>query len=275
MTTWVICGAARGVGKTHLAHKLCEILPRAVYVKCGHGTPKPDGPENFFQTQTELDAFLASRRESSEHVVVESNAMARQGAGDVIIFLDDIDGVTGVRGDVGKLRTNAHVKVSTGVAVRDWKRALREKVTDAKLREAICDALAEQKRFLAGASPAVRTKVWFTMGDMHAFGSGLARLLENIERSGTLSRAAEDSGMSYRHAWKLLRNAEKHLGKRLILPKAGGVGGGGTVLSDEGRRLLNVFKHLNREVAAFADERFAQLYAAERSDNERLKDGPS
>jgi len=275
MTTWVICGAARGVGKTHLARRLCELLPGAVYAKCGHGMRKPGGAENFFQTKADLDAFLASGRESVRHVVVESNAMAREGEGDVIIFLDGIDAVTDVRSDAEELRSNAHVKVSTGVAVRDWKRALRGKVADAKLREAVCDALAEQKRFLAGAAPAVRTKVWFTVGDMHAFGSGLARLLEDIERSGTLSRAAEDSGMSYRHAWKLLRNAEKHLGKRLILPQAGGAGGGGTVLSDEGRRLLDVFKRLNREVADFADERFAQLYAGESSRNEKPKDDPS
>ena len=131
MTTWVICGAGRGVGKTHLARRLCEILPGAVYAKCGHGTPEPGGPENFFRTKAKLDAFLASLRESVQHVVVESGAMAREGEGDVIIFLDGIDAVTDVRDDVGQLRANAHVKVSTGVAVRDWKRALRGKVAEA------------------------------------------------------------------------------------------------------------------------------------------------
>ena len=35
-TVWVICGAERGVGKTHLGSRLCEVLPEAVYVKRGH-----------------------------------------------------------------------------------------------------------------------------------------------------------------------------------------------------------------------------------------------
>lgn len=268
MMTWVICGAGRGVGKTHLARGLCEILPNAASAKCGHGEEKPDGPGNYFTTQDKLSAFIEACRDSCDHVVVESNAMARGGTGDVIIFVDEIPGVTDVRDDVATLRANSHVAVGAGGSVRDWKKALRRRVPDRRLLEAVCDVLAEQKRHLSGASCAVRSKVWFTVGDMHVFGSGLAGLLENISRSGTLSRAAEDSGMSYRHAWNLLKNAEKHLGKRLILPQAGGVGGGRTSLSDEGRRLLEVFKRLNSEVAAFADSRFAALYGDGASDDE-------
>ncbi|HUW56764.1 MAG TPA: LysR family transcriptional regulator [Planctomycetota bacterium] len=275
MMTWVISGAGRGVGKTHLARRLCEILPRAIYAKCGHGDAKTDGPGNFFRTQDELDAFLASRRGSCEHAVVESNAMARAGTGDVIVFLDARADTTNVRDDAAELRDRAHLRVSPGVSIREWKHVLRERLTDLRLRETVCDLLAEQKRFIAGASPAVRTKVWFTVGDMHAFGSGLARLLESIERSGTLSAAAEDARMSYRHAWKLLKNAEKHLGEQLILPQAGGAHGGRTTLTDNGRRLLDVFQRLNREVASFADERFAQLYRGESTDHEQPRHDPA
>jgi len=38
------------------------------------------------------------------------------------------------------------------------------------------------------------------------------------------------------------------------------VGGGCSVLSPEGERLTDAFDRLNREVAEFADRRFAELY---------------
>ncbi len=109
----------------------------------------------------------------------------------------------------------------------------------------------------------VRTKVWFAVGDLHAFGSGLARLLEDIDRYGTLRRSARESGMSYRHAWNLVKNAEGHLRKRLIVKYPGGVGGGRSELSKDGRRLLEAFRHLNRDVAEYADSRFSELLEKE------------
>ena len=269
MTTWVICGAGRGVGKTYLARKLCDVLPNAVYAKCGHGRRRAEGPENFFRTQQELDEFITGQRGKCEHVVVESNTMARSGAGDFVIYVGERPKGTDVRDDAKTLALKSDVTISPGFSIRNCKRALCSHVNDTTLRETLCDVFVMQMRHVAGAAPSVKSKVWFTVGNMHAFGAGLARLLENIERLGTLSAAAEDAGMSYRHAWKLVRNAEKHLGRKLIRPQAGGAGGGGTSLSDAGRRFLEVFRRLNREVAAFADERFAQLYAGGSTDDEK------
>lgn len=110
----------------------------------------------------------------------------------------------------------------------------------------------------------VRTKVWFTTGNRHAFGDGLARLLSNVERYGTLSRSAEETGMSYRHAWNLIKNAETHLKKRLMVKYPGGAGGGHSELSRDGRRLLKAFRHLTRDVARYADSRFMELLKEEK-----------
>ena len=109
----------------------------------------------------------------------------------------------------------------------------------------------------------VRTKVWFTIGKRHAFGAGLARLLENIEQYGTLSRSARETGISYRIAWNLLNTAESHLRKRLIVKYPGGVGGGRSELSQNGKRLLKAFRHLNRDVARYADSRLSELLEKE------------
>ncbi len=204
---------------------------------------------------------MDSQRDCTENFVVESNELARQREGDTIVFVGPIPGVTDVRDDADLLRENADVQIAAGFSMRDCRRMLRARVPDSALREAVCDIFVDQNRYLAGPSPVVRSKVWFTVGDMHAFGSGLARLLEAIERTRTLTDAAKEMQMSYRHAWKMLRTAERHLGRKLILPRTGGFGGGGTTLSDDGRMFLDVFQRLNRDVAAFTDKRFAELYA--------------
>jgi len=106
---------------------------------------------------------------------------------------------------------------------------------------------------------AVRSKIWLVAGRDHAFGTGLARLLRSIEESGTLRQAARASDVSYRHAWNMIRKAESHLGRRLIIARPGGAGGGGTCLSEAGKQLLEVFTHLEHEVSAYASARFDNL----------------
>jgi len=257
---WVVCGAARGVGKTHLATSLCGVLPDAVYVKSGHGRPRPGKPANFFQTDEELSAFIEDRRGGREHIVAESNALARRRAGDVIIFVDAAPGCEDVRPDAAELRANSHIVISPAGSTDGWRDVLAGRLDDPELCDSVFDALLQQQEHVRRPVPAVRSKVWFVAGGKRVFGSGLAQLLVQIDRLGTIRQAAEAVKMSYRFAWGLLKAAEKGLGKRLIRPRLGGVGGGGAELSPEGRRLLGIYERLSSEVAAFADDRFAQAW---------------
>ena len=265
-TVWVVCGAGRGVGKTHLAQRLCEVLPEATYAKCGRGQAKSDRPANFFGTQKQLAAFIASARRSHGHIVIESNAWARSGEGDIVIYVDAIEGETNVRSDARALGAKSHLEVAKDATVGDWKTVLAGKLADAGLCEAVCGVLAEQRRYLERPHLAVRSKVWFVADDTHALGPGVARLLEGIERYGTLRGAAGAAQMSYRYAWGLIKAAEKQLDRRLVLPSPGGVGGGRSTLSAHGRHLLEVFRRVSSEVAEFADARFAAHYEKEPPD---------
>jgi molybdate transport repressor ModE-like protein len=120
-----------------------------------------------------------------------------------------------------------------------------------------------RRQFVAGATPSLkieaRSKLWLVIGHRRIFGSGLARLLEGVEKNGTLRKAALTARMSYRYAWNLVRSAEGGLKARLLLPQAGGKGGGRSVLSPAGRSLLKLYRHMERETATFADERLAAL----------------
>lgn len=263
---WVICGPGRGVGKTHLARNLCALLPNSIYVKHGCGKTKSHKAPYFFRTEEKLASFLEECRTSYEHIVVESNMMARKGEGDVIIFLGGpVRGSRGVRSDVKILQANAHIRIDGAASVDQWKSVLRGQLKDRATCGRICRIFQEQRLHMQRAGPTVRTKVWFVAGDEHVFGLGLSRLLENIERCGTLRDSARAARMSYRYAWDLIRKAEKRLGEPLIHPRAGGKGGGKTELTQQGRRLMSTYERLSEEVAAFADERFAVLLEKEKS----------
>ncbi len=265
-TVWVICGAGRGVGKTHLAERLCEVLPRATCAKCGRGHPKPHKPQNFFGTQRQLASFIASARRSHQHIVVESNAWVHSGEGDIVIYVDAVEGETDVRSDAGVLRAKSHLVVARDASVENYRTFVASKLSDSALCEAVCDILTEHKRHFEKPALAVRSKVWFVLDESHAFGPGAAKLLEGVERYGTLREAASAAQMSYRYAWGLIKAAEKQLHRRLVLPSSGGIGGGRSTLTFHGRYLLRVFRRISSEVADFADSRFAAHYHKELSD---------
>ncbi|MCK4752589.1 MAG: hypothetical protein KAS75_04020 [Planctomycetes bacterium] len=262
---WVICGAGRGVGKTTLALKLCEILPNSVYAKCGHGNAKAGKPGNFFGNLTELESFIETSKSSSKHIIIESNAIANSARGDITIFIDGIKGKTNFRKDIKQLQTAANLRICCDATLTDWKKVLAVKAVSKPLRKTVCGCIAAQKRYLFGSQPAVRSKVWFESAGIHVFGSGLAQLLENINRLGTLQDATRVTDMSYRYAWNLIRMAEDHFGKTLIERHVGGSDGGGSALSADGQHMLEVFRQLNEEVAIFTNERFAKLYAKEKT----------
>jgi tungstate transport system substrate-binding protein len=79
-------------------------------------------------------------------------------------------------------------------------------------------------------------------------GKELLILLEKIDETGSLNRAVEEAGVSYRYGWALLNRAEGALGKALVLRQSGGTAGGGTTLTQEGRKLLGHMQSLQREV---------------------------
>ncbi len=257
---WTICGAGRGVGKTHVALALCELLPNSLYAKLSTSRPHPDKPANIFPSEHEIEAFINGHDEC-RHIVIEANALARKGRGDVIVFIDAPWGRQNLREDREELRERSHIAIAPDADVSGWKNTIQAggKLSDPALVENIYDLLIQQQRFISRAEISVRSKIWFEVGDERVFGFGLARLLENIEQLGSLSEAAGAMKISYRCAWGLIKDAEKNLGKQLISAQPGGAGGGRSTLTDDGRRLLAIFTTASREVAAYADSRFKAL----------------
>ena len=92
-----------------------------------------------------------------------------------------------------------------------------------------------------------RFKLWLENEEgQFLLGEGTFKLLEDIGLTGSLSEAAKKSGISYAHAWKKIRKVEKMMGKSLLVKSRGGVGGGHSTLTDDGRALLERFTDTKR-----------------------------
>lgn len=79
-------------------------------------------------------------------------------------------------------------------------------------------------------------------------GKVLLMLLQKIDETGSLNRAVEEAGVSYRYGWGLLNRAEEALERTLVSRQAGGSAGGGTTLTADGKKLLGHMEALQREV---------------------------
>lgn len=98
-------------------------------------------------------------------------------------------------------------------------------------------------------------KIWLDHRG-RAFGDGPARLLDGVEEWGSLRKAAQELGMSYNKAWRILHAAEERLGFALLDRSVGGSLGGGSHLTAEARDLVRRY----RAVASDADEALEAVF---------------
>ena len=71
-----------------------------------------------------------------------------------------------------------------------------------------------------------------------------------------MNAACQAMQMSYTKAWKMINRIEKKLGYRVMERVAGGREGGGSQLTEEGERLLRVYRKMREEVQAAAEISF-------------------
>ncbi|WP_045220044.1 winged helix-turn-helix domain-containing protein [Desulfonatronum thioautotrophicum] len=65
--------------------------------------------------------------------------------------------------------------------------------------------------------PTVRLHIWLEEDDKTVFfGSGRAMLLDMIQKHGSIKKASQAMGMSYRAAWGKIKASEKALGVQLV-----------------------------------------------------------
>ena len=79
-------------------------------------------------------------------------------------------------------------------------------------------------------------------GGKSLMGEGRARLLRQINTTGSLVKAAKQKGMYYRHAWGIVHRMEELCGQKIVRSIRGGAERGQSVLTQAGETLLSEFE---------------------------------
>jgi len=113
----------------------------------------------------------------------------------------------------------------------------------------------------------IRTKVWIDDDhDKVVFGSGRVRMLEAIDRLGSMNKAAKELKMSYRALWGRIKSTEDRIGAKVLMTMPGGGKGSGSILTPLGKQLLRDYKRLSNRVVEQADQAFDKIFGATRTD---------
>jgi molybdate transport system substrate-binding protein len=107
----------------------------------------------------------------------------------------------------------------------------------------------------------VGVRVWVERNGQAVLGEGRAELLAAIARVHSISAAARQLGISYRHAWKLVQEVNTAAGDPLVEAAVGGRSGGGAQLTERGKLSLEVFERLREEVRASAAQLLQRVVA--------------
>jgi molybdate transport system regulatory protein len=84
------------------------------------------------------------------------------------------------------------------------------------------------------------------LGDEIALGPGKIELLELVQRTGSITEAARQMGVSYMRAWTLIRTMNDCFRKPLVAAARGGrAGGGGATLTETGREALALYRRMS------------------------------
>lgn len=97
----------------------------------------------------------------------------------------------------------------------------------------------------------MRTKVWLTEDGKPIIGAGKVKLLKTIDEERSLRKACSTLGISYKHAWLILKKMNERIGHEVVTTVRGGKGQG-TFLTDYGKQLINEYE----ESRSFLDVTF-------------------
>lgn len=103
----------------------------------------------------------------------------------------------------------------------------------------------------------LRLRVWIEQENELYIGIGSTLLLKHIEKLGSLRKAAEALGMSYRRAWGKLKNAEQRIGRPLVEKTRGK--GQRFNLSPFGKELMEKFLQFYLDVEEYATTRAEEV----------------
>ena len=103
----------------------------------------------------------------------------------------------------------------------------------------------------------IKAKFWIENKGEVVLGGGKTALLLAIDRMGSIQRAADEFGMSYRHAWGAIKKIEQRAGFKIVDTKLGGRDGGAR-LTPQGKAFVKTADALFKDLQTIVEKRFQQ-----------------
>ena len=106
--------------------------------------------------------------------------------------------------------------------------------------------------------------IWFQTASGLRIGEGRAKLLEEIENSGSISEAARKLEIPYRRAWGMIKDMNTNAKESLVIKEVGGKDGGRSILTEEGKRIVALFKKINKCFKEFSEDESSRISGGEK-----------
>jgi molybdate transport system regulatory protein len=113
---------------------------------------------------------------------------------------------------------------------------------------------------LRRVSMEIKAKFWIENRGEVVLGGGKTSLLLAVDRLGSIQRAADEFGMSYRHAWGAIKKIEQRAGFKIVDTKLGGKGGGGAQLTPRGKEFVGKVDSFLKDLHTIVENRFKQKF---------------
>ena len=106
----------------------------------------------------------------------------------------------------------------------------------------------------------IKFKVWLEKDGEVLVGNGKVGLLRMIDELGSIQKAAEKHGMSYRHAWGMIQKIEKRAAVKFIETQVGGKNGGSAKLTPQGNEFLRDYSSLRKGLDEMIEKKFKAAF---------------
>jgi molybdate transport system regulatory protein len=115
---------------------------------------------------------------------------------------------------------------------------------------------------MTDSAPRLAIRIYFDAGHL---GPGKIELLEHIGRERSIAAAARAMQMSYKRAWELVDTMNHMFNEPVVITQPGRNTAGSTDVTPFGRRVVALYRAVERRAGTATDTALAELSSAARS----------
>jgi molybdate transport repressor ModE-like protein len=122
----------------------------------------------------------------------------------------------------------------------------------------------------------VKVKIWIEDEEKNLiFGGGKTEVLELIDKTGSISKAAQIVGMNYKKAWSHIKILQENIEDEMVQTNKGQGENSGSCLTPKAREVIQTYKILQDDIKKYADNRFQELFLKDNKEILNIKEKES